>query len=91
MAETWHLKGHMLKVKYNPSFWQNTGLQKKMVTAYKQNALWQITQDNETLHQKMEGTSEDHWNLLDSHLLISHYLIGLERQISWCNSGQSSD
>jgi len=52
MAETWCLKGHMLKVKYNSNFGQNTGLQKEMFTAYKQNSLWQITQDNETLHTK---------------------------------------
>jgi len=38
IAETWHLKGCMLKVKYNPSFGQNTGLQKKVDTTCKQNA-----------------------------------------------------
>jgi len=61
IAETWHLKGRMLRVKYNPSFGQNTELQKKMDTTCKQNASWQITQDNKkTTHQKMEGASEDH-------------------------------
>ena len=42
----------MLKVKYNLSFGQNTELQKKMYTTCKQNASWQITQDNKKLHTK---------------------------------------
>jgi hypothetical protein len=39
-------------MKYNPSFGQNTGLLMKLDTTCKQNALWQVTQDNKQWQTK---------------------------------------
>ena len=53
-------------IKYNPSLGQNTGLQKKLDMACKENASYKITQDDKKLHFKRhKEPGRDHWRLVD--------------------------